>query len=165
MSWTDEDLGTLEPVEGGTRARLERFVDHTPEAVWAALTDPAQLPQWLAPGEIELRKGGAARLNFIDSGIVIDSIVTDVEPLRVVEYSWSGPGEPDRPLRWEVIPEGEGVRIALTVKVPDGEDVAKACAGFVTHLEMLHAALEGVPIKFPFERYRSAREAYKARLA
>ena len=30
---------------------------------------------------------------------------------------------------------------------------------------MLAATLEGVPIKFPFEEFKAAREAYKARLA
>ena len=34
---------------------------HTPDAVWAALTEPERLVDWLAPGEIELRPGGAAR--------------------------------------------------------------------------------------------------------
>jgi hypothetical protein len=30
---------------------------------------------------------------------------------------------------------------------------------------MLAAALEGVPIKFPFDRFKQTREAYKALLA
>jgi hypothetical protein len=30
---------------------------------------------------------------------------------------------------------------------------------------MLAAALEGVPIRFPFERFKAARDAYRARLA
>lgn len=50
-------------------------------------------------GTIELRAGGQARLNFTDSGIVIDSTVTSFEPEQIIEYSWSGPGEPLRTLR------------------------------------------------------------------
>ena len=165
MSWTDEELGTLERVPGGVRGRLERVIEHSPDEIWAALTDPTQLPQWLAPGEIALTPGGAARLNFIDSGTVIDSVVTAVEAPRLLEYSWSSPGEPDRPVRWETTPEGDATRVNLTVTIPEGEDAGRACAGWVAHLEMLAAALEGAPMKFPFDRFKAAREVYKARLA
>ena len=125
------------------------------------LTDPAELPKWLAPGEIELRQGGRAKLDFTDSGTVIDSTVSALEPERLLAYSWSSPGEPERPVRWELEPDGDGTRLVLTLRVPDSEDVARACAGWEAHLQMLLAALEGVPIKFPFERFKSTREAYK----
>jgi hypothetical protein len=46
--------------------------------------------------------------------------------------------------------------------VPAGEDAARAAAGFETHLEMLAAALEGVPIKFPFQLFKELRAAYQA---
>jgi hypothetical protein len=52
----------------------------------------------------------------------------------------------------------------LTLRIPDNEDIARTCAGWDAHLEMLAAAMEGVPIKFPFERFKAAREAYRARL-
>jgi hypothetical protein len=46
------------------------------------------------------------------------------------------------------------------VRVPTGEDLAKACAGFDAHLDMLAAALEGVSIKFPFDVFVQARKVY-----
>jgi len=49
--------------------------------------------------------------------------------------------------------------------VPQTEDIARTCAGWEAHLMMLLAAIEGVPIKFPFERFKSTREAYKAKAA
>jgi uncharacterized protein YndB with AHSA1/START domain len=156
------DLGVLVKGNGCTVATLTRTFDHTPAVVWSALTDPGKIVEWLAPGEIEPRVGGAARLNFVDSGIVIDSLVSAYAAPSLLEYSWSGPGEPLRPLRWETVAEGEGARLTLSLQVPDGEDVARSCAGWEAHLEMLAAALEGVPTKFPFERFKSTREAYKA---
>ena len=42
--------------------------------------------------------------------------------------------------------------------------MAKACAGFEGHLVMLAAALEGVPIKFPFDLFMQARAAYSKQL-
>lgn len=161
---TEPDLGVLTKGDGFTEARLTRSFDHPHASVWAALTEPARLVEWLAPGEIAGAVGGPAKLNFVDSGIVIDSQVSAYEAPRLVEYSWSGPGEPLRPLRWEVEPQGEGSLLTLTLRTPDGEDVARSCAGWEAHLEMLAAALEGVPTKFPFERFKATREAYKAML-
>jgi uncharacterized protein YndB with AHSA1/START domain len=146
-------------------ARLTRVIDDSLDRVWAALTESEELVKWLAPGEIELREGGTAKLNFTDSGIVIDSKVTDIDPLCVLEYSWSGPGEPLRPVRWELRPKGDEVLLNLTLRMPVGEDPGRACAGWDAHLEMLAAALAGVPIRFPFEHFKAARDAYRAELA
>ena len=93
---------------------------------------------------------------------VIDSIVSAFEPPRLLEYSWSSAGEPLRPVRWGTTPENAGTRLTLTLAVPDTEDIARACAGWEAHLQMLLAAIEGVPIKFPFERFKETRAAYKA---
>ena len=146
-------------------ARLVRTIEHPPQVVWRALTEPAMLAQWLAPGVIELRQGGAARLDFADSGTVIDSLVSAFEAGRMLEYSWSGPGEPLRPVRWELAADGGGTALTLTQKTPAGEDPGRACAGWEAHLEMLQAALEGVPIKFPFESFKAARDAYRPLVA
>ena len=165
MITTQDDDVTFTARGDAVEARLTRILDNTPLEVWSALTQPDRLVEWLAPGAIELREGGAARLDFADSGIVIDSQVTVIEPPRLLEYSWSGPGEPPRPLRWEVEPTADGVRLNLTLLTPAGEDAGRACAGFAAHLDMLAAALAGVPIKFPFERFKAARDAFRAQLA
>lgn len=164
MTERNEDLGTIARVDGGFEASLERLLEHDQKRVWAMLTDPSCFVDWLAPGRIELKEGGAAKLNFTDSGTVIDSTVTACDPPRLIEYSWSGPGEPERPVRWETAPEGSGTRLTLTLRIPQDEDVARACAGWEAHLMMLLAAIEGVPIKFPFERFQATREAYNAQI-
>ena len=164
MTDPNESLGTITHGEGYFEARLERVLEHDQASVWAMLTEPDKFVEWLAPGSIELETGGAAKLNFTDSGTVIDSAVSACEPPRLLEYSWSGPGEPERPVRWDIVPIESGTRLELTLRVPDDEDVARACAGWEAHLMMLLAAIEGVPIKFPFERFQATREAYKAQL-
>lgn len=165
MTDTNEELGTLTLANGYLHGRLERLLEHDVPAVWAMLTVPERIAEWLAPGAIELKAGGAARLNFTDSGTVIDSTVTAFEPQRVLEYSWSSPGQPSRPVRWELQSVAGGTRLTLAVGVPQGEDIARACAGWEAHLMMLLAAIEGVPIKFPFERFKTTREAYKVQAA
>jgi uncharacterized protein YndB with AHSA1/START domain len=144
---------------------MKRTYEDAAPAVWAALTDPALRVSWLAPGDIDLKVGGRARLDFIDSGIVIDSDVTAMEIGRVLEFSWSGPGESPRPLRFELTADGEATILTLTLTLPDEEDVGRSCAGWSAHLEMLAATLAGVTIKFPFERFKAARQAYRAQYA
>ena len=171
MTDGNDELGVLSRDKGYWYGRLERFLEHDQQAVWTMLTDPQKLAEWLAPGTIELRAGGAAKLNFTDSGTVIDSSVSAIDAPRLLEYSWSSPGQPQRPVRWESRAgrpgraENGGTRLTLTVGVPEGEDIARACAGWEAHLMMLLAAIEGVPIKFPFERFKTTREAYKEKVA
>ncbi len=162
---TDPELAGFTRKGDRIEARLTALIDDHIERVWAALTEPPELVQWLAPGAIELRPGGAVKLDFVDSGVVINSRVTAIQRPRLFEYSWSGPGEPDRPLRWELEPVGPMTRLTLTLTMPAREDVARACAGWAAHLEMLIAALAGIPIKFPFEVFKATRESYRARLA
>lgn len=157
--------GRIERRAGVQVGHLARELGHDAASVWRLLTDPARLLQWLASGRIELRLGGAVHIDFVDSGTVIDSRVTAFEDGRLLEYSWSHAGEPARPLRWTLSPTAAGTRLELEVTIPEGEDAAKACAGFEGHLEMLAAALEGVPIKFPFDVFVAARKNYQAQLA
>jgi len=138
--------------------------DHI-EQVWTALTDPAWLPKWLAPGEIELRLGGAVRLDFGESGSPIDSTLTAFEAGRLLEYSWSLPGEPARPVRWALEPIGPATRLSLRVSAPANADPGRAAAGWAAHLEMLQIALIGVPGKFPFEAFKAARDAFRDEVA
>ncbi len=126
------------------------------------LTEPQELAQWLAPGSIEFRLGGAVHIDFADSGRMIESTVLEFDPPRLLAYSWSSGNEPERPLRWELDAVGAGTRLLLTLRLPATEDIAKACAGFDAHLEMLAAMLEGVPIRFPLDFYLARRRVYEA---
>lgn len=165
MTDANEDIGTLSRAGGNLQGQLTRHFDQTPQQVWEMLTMPEKFQLWLAPGTIELKQGGAVKINFTDSGTVIDSKVSAYEPQKLLEYSWGGPNDPARPVRWLLASAGGGTQLTLTVSVPQNEDIARACAGWEAHLMMMMAALEGVPMKFPFDRFKSTREAYKARLA
>lgn len=164
MNEPEQALAKIHRSDGYAVAQFTRQYEHASEVVWKALTDPAILPQWLASGQIEPVKGGRARLDFVDSGTVIDSAVSEFDEGRTLEYSWSTAAEPLRPVRWSIEPAGEGCELTLRLSVPEGEDVSRSCAGWEAHLDMLDATLEGVSIKFPFERFKAARAAYKAAL-
>jgi uncharacterized protein YndB with AHSA1/START domain len=156
---------TFERGDDRVTARFDVTLDHPVDAVWAALVEPARFADWLTPGELDPRPGGAVKLTFPESGIVIDSTVSAFEPGRVLEYAWSAPDEPSRPLRFELQPQGATTALTVTLTVPATEDAARTAAGWAAHLQMLTAALAGAPIAFPFQTFKSAREDYRARLA
>ncbi|HEX7324375.1 MAG TPA: SRPBCC family protein [Rhodanobacteraceae bacterium] len=151
--------------DGSFESTLQRtYADHDRTEVWAMLTESAKLAQWIAPGSIEPRTGGKAHIDFQDSGIVIDSAVTAFDPPHTLAYSWSSGSQPLRPMRWQLATVDGGTQLTLAIGTPAGEDPAKACAGFEGHMEMLAAALEGVPIKFPFDLFLKARAAYNQQI-
>ena len=161
MSMGNINPGRIRPLGEGFEGRLERIFEHDQDAVWRMLTEPEGLAQWLAQGSMELRSGGKVHIDFADSGTTIESRVLELDAPRLLAYSWSSGDEPERPLCWELAPAGKGTRLVLTLWVPAGEDIAKACAGFDARLEMLAAALEDVPINFPVDHYREARRVYQ----
>jgi len=158
---TDDSLAELNRDGDFVVGRMTRRFGAAPAVVWGVMTGPARLAQWLAPGRIDPRVGGAVRLDFEGSGTVIASEVTAFEAGAVLEFSWSQPGEPARPVRWTLTPDGDGTRLTVTVKTPLGEDAGRACAGWEAHMAMLAAALAGAPIGFPFEVFKAARESYR----
>ena len=143
---------------------LERRIGHEPAAVWHMLTEPAALPRWLAPGAVEPRIGGRARLDFAESGATIDSTVRACDPERLLVYAWGSGDGPDRPLYWALIPVEDGTQLRLTLRLPADEDGPKAAAGWDAHLEMLLAALEGVPIRFPVDHFLAMRAWFRGQL-
>lgn len=164
MASTPEEL-SIQHRERGCEFRVSYRIDRDPAALWAMLTEPDRLAEWLAPGRVDPWPGGRARIDFQESGIPIDSVVCAAEPPYLLKYSWSAGDGAERPLRWEITPVGHGARLTLTVRLPDGEDAAKACAGWDAHLQMLLAALEGVPIRFPVDHFLATRQRCQAALA
>lgn len=155
----------LRSADGRVEGVLTRDLPCPAEKIWEYLTDPKYLPLWLAQGQVEVGPGGFARLDFGQSGSVIDSPVTQAIPLQALDYSWSAPGEPERPLRWRLraVAPAE-TRLLLSVTTPEADDPARALAGWDAHLEMLAAALEGVPVKFPFQHFQAVRAALSVEL-
>lgn len=157
-----ENWGVIRRIPGGFEARLQRSLTHDRTRVWDMLTRSELLSQWLAPGSVEPRVGGRAYIDFAASGSTIDSTVRVFSPMSALEYSWSSGNEPTRPVRWSLADAGEGTELELTLHLPESENPARACAGWDAHLEMLMAALEGISIAFPAQRYKQARGAFAA---
>ena len=141
-------FGTVQERADGYQLRFERHLAQPVEQVWIALTDPAQLAQWLAPGEIELTLGGRVYLAFTDGEGVIDGRVTAIAPPRLLEFTWTDKGDDFGFVRWELMAEGDSTHLVLTHSVPDAarDFGLPALAGWHTLLEQLVALLNGQPV-------------------
>ena len=158
------DRADFEQQTDGWKVRLARELETSPEEAWAWLTSSDRLRQWLAPGELDLQPGGRVRIEFEMSGEPIDSHILEFEPERHLTYSWSNGEAPRRPLRWDLEPTGEGTRLTLTMGLLPEDRIAISAAGWDAHLQMLEAAMAGVPISFPLARFKESRAGFEEAL-
>ena len=119
---------------------FERLYDFTPEELWAALTDPAQLGGWLAQSpRFDREAGGVVELVFGDGGgesRAHGRILTFDEP-RVLEYEWRFPGEEESVVRFELVPQDYGTLLRLDHRLLGREAGAGYGAGWHAHLDAL----------------------------
>jgi uncharacterized protein YndB with AHSA1/START domain len=146
-SWmTDRELYAPGPASG---ARVEKHGDkwtlilvrelrHSPEHVWQALTDPAQLREW-APFEADGSLGAAGstvNLTWAGTANVSEARVTRAEPPRVLEYG---------DMRWELEAVGGGTRLTLWHSI-DRRYVSWGAAGWHICFDVLDRLLAGAPM-------------------
>jgi uncharacterized protein YndB with AHSA1/START domain len=121
-----------------------RDLKHSPERVWAALTEPAQLSEW-APytSSRELDSPGDATLTMIDGDVAEDlsAKVTQAERPTLLEYTWG-----TDLLRWELVPTAKGTRLTLLHTIKDRDWVPKIAAGWHLCLDVAERLLDGQPI-------------------
>jgi uncharacterized protein YndB with AHSA1/START domain len=151
------DFGTM-TAEGTTRTlRFERLLQHSPDEVWSALTDPARLGDWLAGAEVEPGLGGTITLEFGDGGIERCRI-TVWDPPRSLAYEWNFLGEKPTHVSWELelVDDGATTRLTLEHTLLDAGVAPGYGAGWHAHLDQLEGHLAGdVPDWEPlFEQLR-----------
>lgn len=59
----------------------------SPEAVWAALTDPERLSAWVG-GEVDLDPFPGGQIAVQEDGRLRRGVIVDLEPLRHFEIRW-----------------------------------------------------------------------------
>lgn len=103
--------------------RQQYFYDHSPEAVWAYLTTPELMAQWLMPNDFELRVGHEFQFRYKPiPAFNVDGIfhcrVLEVLPLKKLSYTWTaGPGDGtvnlDTIVVWTLAQKDEGTELHL----------------------------------------------------
>jgi uncharacterized protein YndB with AHSA1/START domain len=151
--------------DGEHRAvRFERRYAATPAELWSALTEPERLARWLADAELDLVIGGQYVLRFSgeDESQTTRGEVLALEPERLLELSWSYPGESDTVVRFELRPDGDGTILVLDHGRLPVEPAAGYGAGWHAHLDALEAHLGAGGEPDWFGRYRELAPLYEA---
>jgi len=145
-SFKPSPLATVECQADGDRWLLVfvRDLRHQPEAVWDALTQPAQLSEW-APflADRDLSSLGDATLTMVDGDTAepMAARVSRAEPPTLLEYTWG----PDL-LRWELAATDSGTRLTLRHTITHRGWVPKVAAGWHICLDVAEHLLDGRPV-------------------
>lgn len=135
---------TLDVIDGRPVLRFERLLQHPPQKVWRAITEPDELAQWFpARVETELRVGAPMRFAFEDAPLdqSPDGEITELDPPKVFAYRWG-----EDVLRWEILPEDGGCRLLFTHALSNAQGgaatAARNAAGWDECLATLTARLD-----------------------
>jgi uncharacterized protein YndB with AHSA1/START domain len=134
------DLGELDRSGPAWRLRFVRRLDHAPERVWRALTEPAELAAWF-PSSIEGERAAGAALKFtFEQGEAepMDGVMIACEAPRLLEFMWGT----DK-VRFELEPTAQGTRLTLWDRLDENGKAARDGAGWHTCLDGLLALLDG----------------------
>src|ERR1700677_4090619 len=172
---TDESDGTVTEVGDGLyELRFERRYELPIETVWAALTDPARLGEWLARAKVDLRLGGLIELEWPTLGDGLKEKIVALDPPRLFAFDWSEPdGAPGSVVRWELFEEAAGCRLVMTHTLLRTGHLLDVASGWHNILDGLHAAAaRDAPLPWSAEREQAGRarqlahlvDRYRARL-
>ena len=117
---------------------LTRQLRHSPEKVWQALTDPAQLREWapfIVDGSLDTA-GTKVNLTWVGNPRPLETTVTRADAPEVLEYG---------DIRWELEASGGGTRLTLWHTI-DHRFVAWGAAGWHISFDVLDRHLTGQPI-------------------
>lgn len=138
---------SLRTEDGRAALRIERSLAHPPEKVWRALTEPSHLNQWFPfDVEPELAVGGTIRFEDKAGGPPTSGVITELQPPRVIAYSWG-----DDHLRWELLPAEAGCVLVLTHTVADLYGSASFATGWHACIDALEQVLAGRPVEVPVD--------------
>ena len=139
----DDRLGEIRPTADGYDLVFERRLAQPVAKVWAALTIPERLEDWIGAAKIDLRVGGTLQLAFAN-GKSVEVSITRVDAPHVLGWSWMIDGL-DTSVLFELAPDGEGCRLTLTHSglSPRAGRGAGVRAGWHAILEGLADSLDG----------------------
>lgn len=123
---------------------LVRELRHSPDKVWDALTDPAQLREW-APFDADRSLGTTgATVTLTTVGApsphVVETTITRADAPKLLEFSWGGQN-----MRWELTAIDGGTRLTLWHSI-DRNFISMGAAGWHICFDVLEGFLADRPI-------------------
>ncbi len=134
----------------GDRAVLtfERRLPFPVEAVWSAITDPAERAQWFGPTTIDGREGG--HIDMVATGPPLPDDVKRMtgrilvwDPPHVFEHEWRQPIVEDGVVRYELRADGDGTILRFTHRGLGIRNATGFFGGTQAFLDRLEAYLAG----------------------
>ena len=174
------DLGTIEQRDGRITFRYERRLRHPPEAVWQALTDPAEIERWTGSRpELDPQPGGQYVTYHGTGDRVVDRILR-IQPPRLLEHTFWVHVNPSAVVTWGISPIQGGCLLTLThgldlddiraaaATIARGDDEAtilsRNAAGWHRLLDRLEASLGGRAVPWSPADQRALQQRYAALL-
>ncbi|TVR75410.1 MAG: SRPBCC family protein [Sphaerobacteraceae bacterium] len=140
--------------------RFERHLHHPIERVWAALTDPEKLQQWLAATELDPVPDGRYVLHFQNIEHTHVGRVIRYEPPYLFEHTFGD--DANGVVRWELSPSEEGCLLRLSHTIYSSTGMANFMAGWHAHLELLQHVLSGSPQPWSWDSWHRHNDRYEA---
>ena len=157
---TNDDLGTIEANGEGWRLTLVRRFDAPIDQVWAAITEPDRLADWLSETKIEPCVGGKIEIDFGPDEVAGGEVLA-FDPPHAFEFEWERrSGGVSSIVRFELASEGRGTVLTLIHRRQSARTARSTCAGWHAHLDGLLATLGGEPVEWD-GCYAKARPRYE----
>jgi len=133
--------GNLSTIGGQWQVHFRRELRHSPERVWQALTEPAQLAAWFPTSIDGDRRPGAALSFSFPNGEATSFAgrMLTVDPPRLLEFEWG----PDH-LRFVITPTANGCVLELFDTFTERGRAARDAAGWHSCIELLDDHLGSV---------------------
>lgn len=155
-------------VEGAVATLVfRRRLEHPPEAVWRALTEPSELATWyMTRATIDPREGGSVDFVSGPSRLRVTGRILTWDPPRVFEHEWKVaprgelPSGEDAIIRWELHPDGAGTVLHLEHRKLNRDTAIGFAPGTHAFIDRLAALLDGLPLPEWQKRYQEVAGSY-----
>jgi uncharacterized protein YndB with AHSA1/START domain len=159
----DDRLGDIRQTADGYDLVFVRTLSQPMEKVWAALTVAERVSEWLMTRtEIDLRVGGRFALDWIDGAHAMAGEIVELDPPRLIAWTWPHEEHPDSVVRWELAPAAGGCRLTLTQTRLRRSHAPDVAAGWHTYLDCLPGAAGDDITRWSAEREAAVFKRYKA---
>lgn len=135
-------LGVVTVANDALQVVFHRRYSKPVAKVWAAIATPERLADWLANAEIEMKVGGAIRLDWFGHNSMVGRVVA-LDPPNTFAWTWTL-DERETVVRFDLEADGDGCLLTLTHSglSPKAGPGGGVRAGWHAHLEGIPDALE-----------------------
>lgn len=153
----------------GEKATLifRRRLDHPPEVVWNALTNPSELESWyMTKALIDGREGGSIDFTAGPSRLHVTGRILIWRPPLVFEHEWKVdprvelPSGEDAIIHWELRRDGDGTILHLEHRKLNRQTALGFAPGTHAFMDRLGARLNEEPMPNWLERYQRVAPQY-----